>query len=217
MNVGKKFLGLIAAGIMASFGAADAATLSISGGSASTLGANYNPTTATGLSAGSAVTKFTVATSGDSLGGGLVLTGQSRVTFTFLGKEAGAKDFIFETVGGLFLRNTVAAGTSIVFDQLTTNAYVKFFFTTNLFLPATPKIVNGGVDDDKRLALAFSDVFNGGMSVLALFDDGAGKPDRDFDDMVVQIDVQAIPLPAGGLLLLTGLGGLALARRRKAL
>ena len=47
--------------------------------------------------------------------------------------------------------------------------------------------------------------------VLAFFGDGRG--DSDFDDMVVRISV--IPLPAGGLLLLTAMGGFAVARRKK--
>ena len=35
------------------------------------------------------------------------------------------------------------------------------------------------------------------------------------DDLVARIDIASIPLPAGGLLLLGGLGGLGLAARRR--
>lgn len=50
--------------------------------------------------------------------------------------------------------------------------------------------------------------------VLWLFYDDAGQPGDNHDDLVVRIS--AVPLPAGGLLLLTGLGALSLRRRKQA-
>lgn len=225
MSVMTKILGLAGAALLATSVAGTAATLSLTGGSYDPLKATFNPTTAVaGLAAGVNVTKYAVANNNDPLGGGLNLLGQAKVTMTFVAKEAGAKDYIIETVGGQKLQNkTGTEGASISFTQSTLNAFLKILFTTGLFGNPQPTITNGGTSTDARMALAFSDVFNGGQSVYALFDDGAPaqdpkrNPDRDYDDMIVRIDVQSVPLPAGGLLLLTGLGGLVVARRRKSL
>jgi hypothetical protein len=62
-------------------------------------------------------------------------------------------------------------------------------------------------------AIAFSAVFDGGRSVYAFFDDSGANDDRDWDDMVVKIEV--VPVPAAGLLLLGGLGALAAVKRRR--
>ncbi len=52
------------------------------------------------------------------------------------------------------------------------------------------------------------------------FDDGGASNDDNHDDMAIRISVSAgsisqVPVPAAGLLLLTALGGLGVARRRK--
>ena len=47
-----------------------------------------------------------------------------------------------------------------------------------------------------------------------LFDNTARRGGRGFGDKVMRIDVAAVPLPAGGLLLLSALGGALVLRRR---
>ena len=48
------------------------------------------------------------------------------------------------------------------------------------------------------------------------FDDTSSRPGNiRIDDLMLTVETAPIPLPAGGALLVTGLGGLAFARRRK--
>ncbi|MEL7256130.1 MAG: VPLPA-CTERM sorting domain-containing protein, partial [Pseudomonadota bacterium] len=63
-----------------------------------------------------------------------------------------------------------------------------------------------------------------GETVFLFFDDGGAGPDDNHDDFVVSLSVggggnnpppSPVPLPAGGLLMLGGLGAFAIARRRK--
>lgn len=218
----KKILSLAGAALLAGSFAASAATLSIVGGSASNLVApKFNPAggaslAASGLTAGSAVTAFDAAS---IVGGGLYLSGAAKLTLTFIGKEAGATDYVVELAGGTKIRNKLSElDTSISWGQST--GFVKFLFETLFPVPVGGMITNGVGSTDSDLGIAFSGITTSGMTqtVYALFDDGSpdNGPDRDYDDMIVRIDVASVPLPAGGVLLLTGLGGLALARRRKA-
>lgn len=61
-----------------------------------------------------------------------------------------------------------------------------------------------------------------GQGVLLFLDDGAGGATDNHDDLIVQLRIVGgtgslapVPLPAGGLLLIGALGGLAALRRRK--
>lgn len=213
MNAFKNIFGA-AAVVAASALSAGAATLSVVGGSAMALPTNYNPTPAPVAPVqGDKVTAFT----GSFAGNGLLLTavGKTSVTFTYLAKESGATNGSFEFASGQSLGNT-QVGAQITFDQLGTD-FVDFAFRTTF--GGGNEIRNGvGGPITPVLFMAFSDVFNGGRSVYALFGDGGkdGKIGEDFDDYVMRIDITAVPLPAGGILLLTALGGIAALRRRKA-
>lgn len=164
---------------------------------------------------GDAVTSF----SGSPVNGGLYLDGSSTLKYTFLGREAAALNAAI-AVGGSTLTNRMNIGSSMSVSQVGAG-FIDFFFQTteglwedingNGVRGENLSIANNGLSGFGGLSLAYGVVFNGGRSVLAFFGDGRG--DVDYDDMVIRID--AVPLPAAGLLLLGALGGLGAMRSRK--
>ncbi len=193
--------------------AASAATLSISGGTSVAVPRNYDPRPAVSVP-GRAFTLFKSASNGGSIGGGLRLDAQALVTYTFLGKEAAATNTLVDLTDGAtsLFTNKAAPGTSAsVRDD---GGFLDFLFRTSGLSPkGSPAIRNGGTSEDKRLALVFSDVFNDGRSVIAAFGDGRG--DNDYDDLVVQIDVAPVPVPAASLMLMGALGAMGALRRAR--
>ena len=140
-----------------------------------------------------------------------------------MGYEAGAENSF--TLGG----NSVNGGGGADYGTLTSplDAFnvatlagtLEFIFESDL---GGGRDVENGSDNDG--AWNFFASFGPGMedatsgTVLWLFFDDAGgiapgDIDDNHDDLVVRISV--VPLPAGAVLLLTGLGGLAIARRRR--
>ena len=222
-------VGIAASAAMAT--AAGAATLSIVGGTPSTLPATYNPACngCTAPSVGDPITVFKgsvllpLARGGPGTrgirAGGLYLSSNASLRYTFIGKEAGAKNAAVH-FGGWVLTNTGGFNTSFTVYQ-SMAGLVQFLFQTREAglwddingngMVDTLSIFNGGISQFSGLSMAFSAIFNGGKSVYAFFGDGRG--DVDYDDMVIRIDV--VPLPAAGLMLAGALGGLGLMRRRR--
>lgn len=205
--------------------AATAATFTVIGGSPSTLPTDFDAQLMAGPqplpAVGDPVSVFTGATP-FSGGQGLFISATSQLTFTYLGKEAGATNTLSQVqFGSTILSNTQSNRGKAVTVGQTGPGMVNFLFSTleaawedingNSTTGETLSIMNGSFTDFSDLKIGFGIVFNNGRSVLAFFGDGRG--DADFDDMVVRID--AVPLPASALLLLGAIGGLGALRMRK--
>jgi hypothetical protein len=208
------FATLLASTLMA--GSASAATiLNLTTGTADTLDASYDPNNAaTGAAIGDAVL---VA---DSLGEGLKLDGAATLIFTFLGKEASFNN-LFNLVAGnqnLFSNfSAIGATSGPIAMTPDANGFLGFKFVSN----GTTDVTNGLVTGAGALSTIAFKLLSASTNTavfLALFND-AGGPDADYDDMVIRIEAirageaTPVPVPAGLLLLLSGLTGLGFLSR----
>jgi hypothetical protein len=206
-----KTLALATAAVVGVSGAASAATLSVAGGAPLAFGTgNYSSGPAgcitTCYNPGGAAATLTEALSVFSAPpSGLNISGPTAIRVTFLGKEAGATNTAFSIAGGS-VSNLSAVG-SFFTTVIGGPGLADFNFKSSLGTSA------GSAGFSGTAVIAFSAVFDGGRSVYAFFDDSGAVNDRDWDDMVVKIEV--VPVPAAGLLLLGGLGALAAVKRRR--
>ncbi|MBL3586455.1 VPLPA-CTERM sorting domain-containing protein [Rhodovulum sulfidophilum] len=207
------------AALALSAGALHASTLSFAGGTGYNVAfgsGNYRGGGCTGdktacydpSGSAGALTEDLRAFDDDNHGPGLLLSRAARLTVTFLGKEANSLNWAFTVAGGMI---DSSEGVGASYSAIVNAGTLDFTFGS---------VAGGGAlagNDGSFIgsaAIAFSKIY--GNKVYAYFDNSGAKDDRDFDDMVVEISIAPIPLPAGALLLGTALGGLGLARRRKA-
>jgi len=194
---------------------ARAATVNLLGiGTAGTLAGNFDPSglaaiNLDGVGVGTAITIF------NGLGntGGLSLSANTTVTFTFMGKEAG-------------FTNQLLFGNTVLFDNNVAPGTPSATLTVNAgslpFLFRAPGNLDANDDGSIATGLQIAFVKVSDSVFYALFDDGGAGPDKDFDDMVVRIAAAPIatPLPGALPLFAGGLGALGLLgwrRKRKAI
>lgn len=192
-----------------------AATLSISGGTATNLTAGFNPSGSViadyGLTTGVGGTLVQKFDTTSIIGNGLSLDVASDISITFLGREAGATNTAFSFGSAILNNQTSSINDTIGFNSVAGLVDFTFatIFSTNPLVDGSIQNGVGGVGNHTNLSMSFLQLND--RNVLAFF--GDGRYDQDIDDMVVLIS--AVPLPAGGLLLLSAFGGFAAFRRRK--
>lgn len=210
----KNILSLTAAALLMTTGAASAATLSYSGTGQSSVIWNSNDITAHDFNY-SIIDTIT----GDqkSASTGLSLTGgPALVTYTYLGSEAGNRNYAADVFGTVFENRGTsqsAVGDSVSGFNAGGNGLLDFAFGTSFPVQSQSLFSNNGVAAPATSTYAVAYVRISDTSYYVLFDD-IHSQDRDFDDMAMRIDISEVPLPAGGLLLLSGLLGAGALRRR---
>jgi hypothetical protein len=203
-----KFLAAGALAATMTAGAAQAATVGITGSPDATGGVNeFAGQLATALPglvllsgasfslAGPAVLTFTAIGAESSYNNAFNVTGLGTLS------ESGDYGFpvgnLLTTAGSGSLSGTFGPG---LLDGLMS-------FTSNIGLTSTPGMGTFGV-------FVSGGAGNHSVFFLAYDDNGAG-PDDNHDDFLIRVNVAAVPLPAAGFLLIGALGGLAVLRRRK--
>jgi hypothetical protein len=197
------------------------------------LAGNYgpNPTiqifygadgTGTNASNSSQVTNFTSPTPS---GAGLVINGASgsvNLIYTFLGFEAAytnqAEPSFTYSSTAMFTNQTTPLGTSDnVSVALPSSGLVPFLFASTAYSSGGVAVNGGPIGSNVGLGFLI-DPFNSSIA-YAFLEDIWSNGDADFDDMVVQIQIDPTPLPVSLLLFATGLGAAVLfgwRRKRKA-
>lgn len=203
--------------------AASAATLSIVGGTSGTIPGG------TATNEALAPLGFPNPLAG-YYGSAIHLVGNSTLKFERLGAEAGYTNKFIYTSTNPDLTLTDAGGGSFFdpdgIDSFTVSSVLEgllgFKFKTS---GGNLTVANGSNPDNTspnrtpgiNFFATFADLGNtrSGSVLYLFFDDDGANNDDNHDDLVIRIS--AVPLPAGGLLLIGAVGGLALLRRRKAL
>ncbi len=156
----------------------------------------------------------------------IMIDREVRVTFTLVGAEStfdntlifDGTDIIKEGIDSAevaapdMLTGTLAGGFGM-------DSYVTNFLGGDLASLLSFQINTAGpsfsaVDDEFGVFVDSSTVGNLSTFFLAL-DDNGNDIDDNHDDIIVRVDLTAVPIPASGLLLLAGMGGLAAMRRRQ--
>lgn len=162
--------------------------------------------------------------------GTLQASGVGNVSYTYLGSEAGYTNYFTDGSGFFHNKTSSAGGTqTAVGTTLTqsinasTPANLDFSFAT--VLPAGQAVQLSNLSGTTSAPAATYAIFSGASIATTLgkfqyilgFNDLGSGNDRDFDDLLVGVNISPIPEPETYALLLAGLGMMGfMARRRRA-
>jgi len=205
-------------------GAANASTFLLFGGeTGSTISGLPNPFDPSN-EPGDIVDDITIF---DSFGEGVILTGAANLTYTYIGKEAGSTN-AFLAGPSFFLTESymgnLATDSGSTIETSQSAGFLDFSFVGLGTCCVDPGSITNGFGSTEDLlgagyfpvndSLAFAVSVLSPKSLYLMFGDGYG--DSDFDDMVVRVDVSAVPVPAAFWLFGTALiGFIGMSRRTK--
>lgn len=145
----------------------------------------------------------------------LLTNGPVRLTFTLVGAESAFRNTLLFSGSDIITENGNGSAadfeTGIIqgesFEVASFDGDLASVLTFEAFDFSTTSTFTFNAGDDEFGVFADSSKIGALKTFyLGLDDDGAGSDDNH-DDIVVRVDVSAVPLPASGLLLIAGLGG----------
>lgn len=155
----------------------------------------------------------------------IMIDREVRVTFTLVGAESSFNntllfdgvDIIAEAIGAAQVATPMLTG--LLDGGLGLNQYVTNFTGGDLASLLSFQVNAAGpsfdATDHEFGVFADSSMINNLSVFFLALDDNGNDVDDNHDDIIVRVDLTAVPIPASGLLLLAGLGGLAAVRRRQ--
>lgn len=208
-------------------GTASAATLTINGGTAGTVPGGVKNGNNALIPLGLAPSAFGPYEGFYGAQIGLTTNTKAKIKYTLLGWEASYIN-TFTSDGDSFGSDGTgkkvgiwnAAGLAS-FVNTTLPGLLGFTFETDGGSGPTLSVSNGtNTVPTKNKVNFFASVVGDptateGNSLYLFFDDDGNTQDDNHDDLVVRVDVAAVPVPAAGFMLFGALGGLAAVRRRR--
>ncbi len=189
---------------------ANAATFNLVGGTAGTLPHNWTDFNGSlSPNKGNAFMKFSASDAAS--GEGIFLTANSKVTFEYLGKEAGNHNWSSTSTATNFFSNKNTAKGS-TYEEVQGMGALDFTFSTDgKYRNKGPGSYTNAVGTSGP-GLWLGIFQESDTSAILMFGDGYG--DTDYDDMFVRATVAPVPLPAAVWMLGTAIVGFVGIRAR---